>query len=298
MENQVTLQMIDDMVVKINEMAKTLNSEFIYFKDTQQTLRTDKTEAAYFNNIDYYYILFYERGDIFNTFIGEKIRLYELDYKNVTSCLDIIHDLRTYKSHRIDRKGSRGQKIEEQVKRWYFDNVGTKHPSAEKKVICIPILDKMAYLILENIYKCLVRISEDSRKETMIYDMQMVRDKYLPDFVIIEETIKVIENMQIQADPYTVVKKFGSQIKKRMEMYTNTDAQKRHEILKLCIEQIMVENRLGICPLSYEQIKDVYKNRTVSELGALKKRAVQISDENMFLNAEEILEKLLVEDPL
>lgn len=58
MKNQITIQMIEAEISEINGAIALLNPEFIYFKDTQQILRSDKTEAAYFNNIDYYYVLF------------------------------------------------------------------------------------------------------------------------------------------------------------------------------------------------------------------------------------------------
>lgn len=109
MKNQITIQMIEAEISEINGAIALLNPEFIYFKDTQQILRSDKTEAAYFNNIDYYYVLFIERNDIFSKFIEEKILLYELDYKSVMGYLQIFHDLRTYKSHRIDMNANYAQ---------------------------------------------------------------------------------------------------------------------------------------------------------------------------------------------
>lgn len=59
-----------------------------------------------------------------------------------------------------------------------------------------------------------------------------------------------------------------------------------------------MENKIGLCPLSYNQIEEVYQGRTQKELGDLKKRAIQISDANMFLTAENILQILLKENPL
>lgn len=298
MEKQITSQMIEERITEINELTKLLNSEFVYFKDTQQTLRSDETEAAYFNNIDYYYILFIERGDVFSKFVEEKLLLYELDYNNVTSHLEMIHDLRTYKSHRIDMKTQRGQNIAKHVKKWYFEQVATKNPSADEKVLCIPRLNEMAYLILTNIHKCLERINNDSRRVSLICEMQIIKEKYLPDHVILQVAEDVMENMQVQIDAYKFVKRFGSQIKKRMGIYVNDNEEKRIENLKLCIEDVLMKNKIGLCPLSYDQIKMTYQNRTVKELGDLKKKAGQISDDNMFLTAEEILEKLLIENPL
>lgn len=296
MENQITLQMIEEKIAKINKIAATLDPEFIYFKDTQQILRSDKTEAAYFNNIDYYYILFFERGDTFSKFVEGKILLYDLDYNKVTSYLEIIHDLRTYKSHRLDMETSRGKKIETHIKKWYFEYVGTKHPSIEEKILCISKLDEIAYLMLRNIYICLVRINEDMRRTSLIYEMRLIKDKYLPDYVINAGTKQVIENMQIQIDSHKFVKKYGSQIKQKMEFYVNINKEKEEENLKLCIEEVMMKNKIGLCPLSYDQIKKAYPNKTPKEIGDLKKRATQISDENIFLNAEKILEILQTEN--
>ena len=223
MKNQITIQMIEAEISEINGAIALLNPEFIYFKDTQQILRSDKTEAAYFNNIDYYYVLFIERNDIFSKFIEEKILLYELDYKSVMGYLQIFHDLRTYKSHRIDMNLQRGKNIVKHVKKWYFDHVGTQNPSVEEKISCIPILDGMAYLILTNIHKCLEKINKDSRKISLISEMELVQKKYLPDYIIMEAAGKVIKNMQIQVDTYKFVKKFGAQIKKKMENRISTN---------------------------------------------------------------------------
>lgn len=298
MEEQITLQVIEEQITEINELAKLLNPEFVYFKDAHQTLRFDKTEAAFFNNIDYYYILFIERGDVFSKFIEEKLLLYELDYKNVTSYLEMIHDLRTYKSHRIDMETQRGQNIAKHVKKWYFEQVANKNPSADEKILCIPRLNEMAYLILTNIHKCLERINNDSRRSFLICEMQITKEKHLPDYVIIQVAEGIIENMQVQIDAYKFVKQFGSQIKKKMGLYVNDSKKKRTENLKLCIEDVLMRNKIGLCPLSYDQIKKIYQNRTAKELGDLKRRAGQISDDNMFLTDEEILQMLLIETPL
>ena len=46
MEEQITLQVIEEQITEINELAKLLNPEFVYFKDAHQTLRFDKTETT------------------------------------------------------------------------------------------------------------------------------------------------------------------------------------------------------------------------------------------------------------
>ena len=44
MKNQITIKMIEAEISEINGAIALLNPEFIYFKDTQQILRSDKTE--------------------------------------------------------------------------------------------------------------------------------------------------------------------------------------------------------------------------------------------------------------
>ena len=64
MEEQIELSVISEKIEQINELFCELDDGLVFFSDTHQQIREDiNNEGAYYNNIDYFYGLFYERCD-------------------------------------------------------------------------------------------------------------------------------------------------------------------------------------------------------------------------------------------
>ncbi|MGN0244670.1 MAG: hypothetical protein ACI4DK_01745 [Lachnospiraceae bacterium] len=85
-------------------------------------LRVDiENEAAYYVNIDYFYGLFFERCDIYREFIMQKVLLFNLEYEKVKTSMALIHDLRTYKSHTLDKVKAHDKEVIERIENGIFD---------------------------------------------------------------------------------------------------------------------------------------------------------------------------------
>lgn len=287
-----TLSKIEEIIGQINFSITSLDPDFVYFKDTHQHLRFDRTEAAFFNNIDYYYGLFEERGDIFKNFVLQKIQLYKLEYELVRINLSVICDLRTFKNHTLDQKKPHDKGIISRVEKWYFSQVGSKKPTAEQKLKCSLELNEMAYVVLKNILECLDRIKTDSKKEQLIRDMQIIANNYWPDYIIENKFQNTIDKMQIPVDAHILTKKYAADIRKKMQLYASVDLDQSNKNIELCIEELLFSNKLNICPLSGDTIMKEYGIKPGKLLGMLKKEAVEISSKNIFLTESEILLKL------
>ena len=121
MDNRNKLLIISEKVVQINESVYKMESQIVFFSATHQELRSDiETEAAYYVNIDYFYGLFFERCDIYLDFIMQKILLYNLEYYNTKFSISLIHDLRTYKSHTLDKVKSHDKDVIDRIEKWHF----------------------------------------------------------------------------------------------------------------------------------------------------------------------------------
>lgn len=150
-----------------------------------QELRLDiEREAAYYVNIDYFYGLFFERCDIYIDFIMQKIMLFNLEYEKTKSSISLIHDLRTYKSHTLDKMKLHDKDLIDRVEKWHFRLTGSKKISDENYLICSNQLINLAEEILDAMLSCIRRIETDERKEHMIREMLMAKDNYCPDFYI------------------------------------------------------------------------------------------------------------------
>ena len=119
MNNRNKLPIISEMIDQINDAVKKMDSNIIFFSTTHQELRVDiESKVAYYVNIDYFYGLFFERCDIYKELIMQKISLFNLEYEKVKSSISLIHDLRTYKSHTLDKVKVHDKNVIERVKKW------------------------------------------------------------------------------------------------------------------------------------------------------------------------------------
>lgn len=176
---------ISEKVKQINDAVYKMESSIVFFSATHQELRLDiEREAAYYVNIDYFYGLFFERCDIYIDFIMQKIMLFNLEYEKTKSSISLIHDLRTYKSHTLDKMKLHDKDVIDTVEKWHFRLTGSKKISDENYLICSNQLINLAEEILDAMLFCIRRIETDERKEHMIREMLMAKDNYCPDFYI------------------------------------------------------------------------------------------------------------------
>lgn len=202
MDNRSKLLMISEKIKQINNVVNKMESSIVFFSATHQELRLDiEREAAYYVNIDYFYGLFFERCDIYIDFIMQKILLFNLGYEKTKSSIALIHDLRTYKSHTLDKVKLHDKDVIDRVEKWHFRLTGSKKISDENYLICSNQLIDLAEEVLDAMLSCIRKIETDERKEIMIREMLMAKDNYCPDFYIESQFNTVIsleENTSIR----------------------------------------------------------------------------------------------------
>lgn len=243
MDNRSKLLMISEKIKQINDEVNKMESSIVFFSATHQELRLDiEREAAYYVNIDYFYGLFFERCDIYIDFIMQKIMLFNLEYEKTKSSISLIHDLRTYKSHTLDKMKLHDKDLIDRVEKWHFRLTGSKKISDENYLICSNQLINLAEEILDAMLSCIRRIETDERKEHMIREMLMAKDNYCPDFYIESQFNAVMTAVGLKADAHILTKKYGKQIRDKMKVFSSLRAEEHDKKIAINLTIVRVLN--------------------------------------------------------
>ncbi len=290
MDNRNKLLIISEMIKQINDVTKKMESNILFFSETHQKLRSDiENEAAYYVNIDYFYGLFFERCDIYREFIMQKILLFDLEYEKVKSSLTLIHDLRTYKSHTLDKAKVHDNSVIERVEKWHFRLIGSKRIGDGDYLVCSNELIDLAKNILDAMLYCIEQIGRDSRKEQMIHEMLMAKDSYCPDFYIESQFKEIMTTLEVKADAHVLTKTYGKNIRNKMKLFSSLSPEEHKEKIGLLIEQILFSKDINICPLGGKRIMEEFGLIPGKELGNLKRKAIELSQEDPYRSEEQLL---------
>ena len=293
MEEQIELSVISEKIEQINELFCELDDGLVFFSDTHQQIREDiNNEGAYYNNIDYFYGLFYERCDMYKNIIMQKIQFYNLDYNTVKKSMNLLHDLRTYKSHTLDKNKNHDKLIIENVEKWYFQILGKKRVSLEDIELCSIELNKIICIIINSFIKCIEHINGDQKRNKIIEEIIQAKNGYYPDYYIEILFKQVTDKLELPMDAYILTKKYAKSIRDKMKIYQPIRKEKAEEEIKLIMEEIIFSDKLGICPLSAEDIMKEFQLEPGKKLGKLKKMAIDLADKNLYITKDEILEEL------
>lgn len=293
MEEQIELSVISEKIEQINELFCELDDGLVFFSDTHQQIREDiNNEGTYYNNIDYFYGLFYERCDMYKNIIMQKIQFYNLDYNTVKKSMNLLHDLRTYKSHTLDKNKNHDKLIIENVEKWYFQILGKKRVSLEDIELCSIELNKIICIIINSFIKCIEHINSDQKRNKIIEEIIQAKNGYYPDYYIEILFKQVTDKLELPMDAYILTKKYAKSIRDKMKIYQPIRKEKAEEEIKLIMEEIIFSDKLGICPLSAEDIMKEFQLEPGKKLGKLKKMAIDLADKNLYITKDEILEEL------
>lgn len=237
MEEQIELSVISEKIEQINELFCELDDRLVFFSDTHQQIREDiNNEGAYYNNIDYFYGLFYERCDMYKNIIMQKIQFYNLDYNTVKKSMNLLHDLRTYKSHTLDKNKNHDKLIIENVEKWYFQILGKKRVSLEDIELCSIELNKIICIIINSFIKCIEHINSDQKRNKIIEEIIQAKNGYYPDYYIETLFKQVTDKLELPMDAYILTKKYAKSIRDKMKIYQPIRKEKAEEEIKLIME--------------------------------------------------------------
>lgn len=237
MEEQIELSVISEKIEQINELFCELDDGLVFFSDTHQQIREDiNNEGAYYNNIDYFYGLFYERCDMYKNIIMQKIQFYNLDYNTVKKSMNLLHDLRTYKSHTLDKNKNHDKLIIENVEKWYFQILGKKRVSLEDIELCSIELNKIICIIINSFIKCIEHINSDQKRNKIIEEIIQAKNGYYPDYYIEILFKQVTDKLELPMDAYILTKKYAKSIRDKMKIYQPIRKEKAEEEIKLIME--------------------------------------------------------------
>lgn len=288
------LPTISDKIKRINEIVAGMNSNIEFFSKTHQVFEENvKKELAFENNINYFYGLFFERCAIYKSFILQKIKLYELDYDKVFLNINLIHSIRTYKNHTLNNNNIEDKKKIICVEEWHYNLTGSKKISDSKYCIERAIdLNSKADIILNSILKCVEKIDTDidkERRNDIIEEMLILKNKYLPDYIIEEYFNKTLNKVGMELDAQKLTKKYGCKIREKIELNSENT---KIESIELWIEDILFSEKIVCCPLGAERIMSEFGLKQGKEVGKLKDIAVKLFNKNKFLSEEELLDQL------
>lgn len=290
MDNRGKLPIISEIINQINDAVKKMDSNIVFFSATHQELRMDiENEAAYYVNIDYFYGLFFERCDIYREFIMQKILLFNLEYEKVKSSIALLHDLRTYKSHTLDKVKLHDKNVIERIEKWHFRLTGRKKLSDADYLICSNELIDLVESILDAMLYCIRKIEVDSRKDQMIREMLMAKESYCPDFYIESQFNVVMASLGLKADAHTLTKTYGKTIRDKMKLFSSLPAEEHEGKIGLLLEEILFSKDINICPLGGKRIMSEFGLVPGKELGDMKRKAIELSQEDPYRSEEQLL---------
>ncbi|GEM_PF-1749160 len=286
------LPTISDKIKRINEIVAGMDDGIEFFSTTHHKFEGDvEKESVFENNINFFYGLFFERCDTYKNFILQKIQLYDLNYKEVYCSINLIHDIRTYKNHGLDKNKSHDNKIIMSVEKWHYNLTGSKQIDDSKyRIERTKDLTSRADKILDSILKCVEKIDGDGvRRKDMIDEMLMLKGQYFPEHKIEDCFKKALNKLGIKVDAKKLTKQYGCKIREKIKLNSDNDKTKN---IDLWIEEILISERIVCCPLSADRIMLEFGLEPGEELGKLKEEAVELFDNNKFMSEEELLDKL------
>lgn len=286
------LPTVSDKIKRINEIVAGMDDGIEFFSTTHHKFEGDvEKELAFENNINFFYGLFFERCDIYKNFILQKIQLYKLNYKEVSFSINLIHDIRTYKNHGLDKNKSHDNKIIMSVEKWHYNLTGSKQIDDSKyRIERTKDLTSRADKILNSILRCVEKIDGDGeRRKDMIDEMLMLKCQYFPEHKIEDCFKKALNKFGIKVDAKKLTKKYGCKIRDKIKLNSDDDKTKN---IDLWIEDMLFSEKIVCCPLGADRIMSEFGLKPGKELGKLKKRAVDLFNENKFLSEEKLLDKL------
>lgn len=193
------------------------------------------------------------------------------------------------KSHTLDKMKLHDKDLIDRVEKWHFRLTGSKKISDENYLICSNQLINLAEEILDAMLSCIRRIETDERKEHMIREMLMAKDNYCPDFYIESQFNAVMTAVGLKADAHILTKKYGKQIRDKMKVFSSLRAEEHDKKIRLLIEQILFSNDINICPLGGERIMLEFGLVPGKELGEMKRKAIELSQEDPYRSEEQLL---------
>lgn len=211
---------------------------------------------------------------------------------SISPRLFILHDLRTYKSHTLDKNKNHDKLIIENVEKWYFQILGKKRVSLEDIELCSIELNKIICIIINSFIKCIEHINSDQKRNKIIEEIIQAKNGYYPDYYIETLFKQVTDKLELPMDAYILTKKYAKSIRDKMKIYQPIRKEKAEEEIKLIMEEIIFSDKLGICPLSAEDIMKEFQLEPGKKLGKLKKMAIDLADKNLYITKDEILEEL------
>ena len=283
------------MVGQINSAFSELDETLLFFKPSHQRLRFDITkEAAWLNNVDFYYGLFFERCDVWWDFVLQKDMTYGGNYECMQEGKEILHDLRTYKSHSLDANKQQNREIMDNAERWYYGVVGSKCYNETNVYLCSVECNKIVYDILTEIEKCVDSFLSDARRDRIVNELLRIRECYYPDYQIVKMLGYCIEKYELKyLNVQELAQKYGRKIREKAKLYCSADIETLDRQISLFIEEILFSEKIGICPLSGERIMEIYKIGPGELLGEIKRKAIDIAHEYLYISEQELLKKLM-----
>lgn len=288
------LPTISDKIKRINEIVAGMDDGIEFFSTTHHKFEGDvEKELAFENNINFFYGLFFERCVIYKNFILQKIQLYDLNYKEVYFSINLIHDIRTYKNHGLDKNKSHDNKIIMSVEKWHYNLTGSKQIDDSKyRIERTKDLTSMANKILNSILKCVEKIDTDidkERRNDIIEEMLILKREYLPDYIIEEYFKKTINKVGMELDAKKLTKIYGCKIREKIKLNSENT---KIESIELWIEDILCSEKIVCCPLGVGRIMSEFGLKPGKDVGKLKEIAVELFNKNKFLSEEELLDQL------
>lgn len=170
-------------VQEINRVAVTIipKEHGAFFKEHSLPIPVFTcSELGFLRTVSWFYVLYYELGNINVEFLVDRFSAYQLDEsKNISKHLTIVQHMRTFLQHYLDIHKDRNLRIQDECECWFEEKCKTRVPSENDHwENCLLIFLKEAILFLATLKNCLRKIELDETRDQIVNTWSFQLSRY------------------------------------------------------------------------------------------------------------------------
>ncbi|OAB40900.1 hypothetical protein [Paenibacillus glacialis] len=287
------IKAIEVIVKEINVITNNLISEITFFEVVDiKEISNPSEDSSFLHLVSHLYGLFYERSRVNTAYIINHMDSFVGDSIFAQEQLRNFRNLRTYYSH-ISKKNLRDKQIKDACFMWFYENgvVAPPDNANDWKILNNALLNNSIEL-LNDIKMCLQQLGTDEDFNFIKEEWLIQKTKDFPDHILTDFAIEICNNFDLNnINAYALIKKTSSNIRRRLLTASFEDKESLNILVKQYIEEELFTTDNIPCPVTGDDILSHF-NVKGKEIGEIKKRAIDLHKENIYLGKKELINLL------
>lgn len=269
---------------------KGFEGTFFVSEEEYSVLR-ECNELTFIYTVAFLYKLYIERGRNNVKYLLKKYNIFNLNKNDAEMNLQDVTCFRTYFFHFLDSSLPHNKETIKKTQLWFLYQTGKDRPLTEEEWenCVLKILDD-AKKFLNTLKDCLQKLIE--LDDDRLYNEWLTYlKKDLPKYKIRKIIVDVMSKYELSFDVDVFLEKNISKLQAKINLFDSEQIEYIENNTELLIENLIFQPGVLMCPLSGSEIENRF-GVTGKELGKMKRKAIQIFEENVYLTKEDIVEAL------